>query len=126
MRALLLATFLATLFASTPTMVPADDDHDRAREAVAAGRILPLTTIVERATAQFGGTVLDADYEDGDDEEDDRGGQGPQRSLYRLKLLTTDGRILKLAYDAASGELISQRGHHRERHRGGRGDAEDD
>lgn len=122
MRALLFAALLATLSASLPTVVPAEDDHERAREAVAAGRILPLTMIVERATARFGGTVLDAEYEDGDDEEDNRGGQRPHRSFYRIKLLTADGRILKLAYDAASGELISQRGRHRERHRGGWGE----
>jgi len=122
MRALLLVALLAILFASPPTVVPADDDRDRARAAIAAGRILPLTTIAERATAQFGGTVLDAEYEDGDDEGDEHGGQGTRRGLYRIKLLTADGRILKLAYDAVGGDLISRRGRHRERHRGGPGE----
>jgi uncharacterized membrane protein YkoI len=126
MRALLLAALLAILFALAPTVVPADDDHDRAREAVAAGRILPLTKIIERATAQFGGTVLDAEYEGGDDEGDDHHGEWPPRSDYRIKLLTADGRVLMLEYDAVTGELISQHGRHRTRHRGGHGDSKDD
>jgi uncharacterized membrane protein YkoI len=130
MRAVLPAALLAVLFLSFPAMASAGDDRDRAGEAAAAGRILPLSRIVERAIAQFGGTVLDAAYEAGDDDEEEEeeghGGPRPHRGLYRVKLLTTDGRILKLAYDAASGELIGQRGRHRERHRGGRGDGKDD
>lgn len=91
------------------------DDQDRAREDVAAGRILPLATIVERATGQFGGTILDAEYECEDDGPGDRGRSSSRR--YELKLLTVDGRILELDYDAVTGELISQRGRRREQHR---------
>ncbi|NJO56782.1 MAG: PepSY domain-containing protein [Rhodospirillales bacterium] len=126
MRALLLATSLIVLLVPTPGSSSADD-YDRARAAVAAGRILPLTEIVERATAEFGGGVLDAEYEDDDDEEDDdHHRERSNRSHYRIKLLTPDGRVLKLVYDAVSGELISRHGRHRERHRGGRDDDEDD
>jgi uncharacterized membrane protein YkoI len=125
MRALFFASLLAVLLLPMPTPAPADD-HDRARAAVAAGRILPLTKIVERATAQFGGTVLDAEYEGGDDEGGDHHREWSHQSHYHIKLLTADGRILKLDYDAVTGELVSQRGRDRERHRGGRDDGEDD
>ncbi|MFZ1415808.1 MAG: PepSY domain-containing protein [Defluviicoccus sp.] len=92
----------------------ADSDHERARQAVADGRILPLSAIAERAIATFGGTVLDVEYEDDDDDrgEDRRRGK-TQR--YEVKLLTADGRILKLDYDAATGALIRQRGRDRKR-----------
>lgn len=116
MRALRRFVFAAVIAVVAPSLPLASaDDQDRAREAVAAGRILPLATIVERAIARFGGTVLDVDYEDGDDEED-----GGWRR-YEVKLLTADGRILKLDYDAVTGDLVGQRGRQRERHREGRG-----
>lgn len=99
----------------------ADDDQDRAREAVAAGRILPLSVILERAVARFGGSVLDVDYED-DDEGEHGGNRG--RPRYEVKLLTAEGRILKLDYDAATGDLIGHRRRARERH--GRGEDADD
>lgn len=114
MRALRRFVFAAVIAIVAPSFPLASaDDQDRAREAVAAGRILPLATIVERAIARFGGTVLDVDYEDGDEED---GG----RRRYEVKLLTADGRILKLVYDAATGDLVGQRGRQRERHREGR------
>ena len=99
----------------------AGDDHERARAAVAAGRILPLPVIVERALARFGGSVLDVEYEDDDEGEHD-GNRG--RPRYEVKLLSADGRILKLDYDATTGELIGHRRRARERH--GRGEDEDD
>lgn len=85
----------------------ADDDHDRAREAVAAGHILPLSAIIERAVQRFGGNVLDVEYEDDDEHGGNHGRTSSPR--YEVKLLTADGRILKLDYDAASGELIGER-----------------
>lgn len=101
----------------------ADDDQGRARDAAAAGKILPLPVIVERALARFGGSVLDVEYED-DDEGEHGGNRGRARARYEVKLLTADGRILKLDYDAATGELIGHRRRARERH--GRGEDEDD
>ncbi len=101
------------------------DDQDRAREDVAAGRILPLSTIVERATARFGGTVLDAEYEeDGEGKLTDRGRRF--RTRYEVKLLTPDGRILELDYDAVTGDLLGQRGRFRERRREGHGHDRED
>lgn len=90
----------------------ADSDHDRARQAVADGRILPLSAIAERAIATFGGTVLDVEYED-DDDDHREGRRRDKTQRYEVKLLTADGRILKLDYDAATGALIRQRGRDR-------------
>lgn len=109
----------AAIFTAVLLALPAAaDDQDRAREDVAAGRILPLAAIVERATARFGGTVLDAEYEDEDEgEHRDRG--RPFHNRYEIKLLTPDGRILQLDYDAVTGDLLGQRGRLRERRREG-------
>lgn len=96
------------------------DDQDRAREDVAAGRIVPLATVIERATARFGGTIIEAEYES-DDDEHGEGGRRKARNRYELRLLTSDGRILELDYDAVTGDLIRQRGRLRERHRWGHG-----
>ncbi|AWB07952.1 hypothetical protein A6A40_23200 (plasmid) [Azospirillum humicireducens] len=80
----------------------AGDDHDRAREALQAGRILPLERIVESAKARFGGEILDVELED-----ENAGFH------YELKLIAGDGRILKLEYDAATGELLRAKGRDR-------------
>lgn len=112
--------FVAFLFgvvvAASP-LAASDDDQERARAAAADGRILPLTAIIERALATFGGTVLDVEYEEDDDHEagdEHHRARGPR---YELKLMTADGRVLKLDYDAVSGTLVGQRGHLRRGHR---------
>lgn len=73
----------------------ADDDHDRALEALREGRILKLERIVQMAKERFGGEILDVELEDED------GG-----FRYELKVMAGDGRILKLEYDAATGDLL--------------------
>lgn len=94
--ALLLGLLLPGLIAGAAR---ADDDHDRAREAVREGRVLPLETIVAKAGADFPGEILDVEL----DEEHGR-------IVYEIKTITADGRILKLEYDAASGELLRTKG----------------
>jgi uncharacterized membrane protein YkoI len=123
MRALCWLALAAVMALCAPcwSAAVADDDQERAREAVAAGRILPLSVIVERAVARFGGSVIDVEYED--EAEGEHGGNRG-RPRYEVKLLTADGRILKLDYDAATGDLIGHRSRARERH--GRGEDEDD
>lgn len=99
---ILLAALL--LVAAAPSPASAEtDDHSRAREALRAGRILPLEQIVAKAKADFGGEVLDVELED------ERAGL-----RYELKLMAADGRILKLEYDAATGALVHVKG--RKRH----------
>lgn len=78
-------------------------DHERAREAVASGRILPLEAIVERARAEVGGDILDVELEDEHD----------GRFVYEIKVLAPGGRIVKLEYDAATGDLLRSKGRRR-------------
>lgn len=85
-----------------------DNDHERAREALRSGRALPLEEIVAKANAAFPGDILDVEFEDED-------GQ----IVYEIKTITAEGRILKLKYDAATGDLLEVRGRHG--HHGKRG-----
>jgi uncharacterized membrane protein YkoI len=78
----------------------ADEDHERARHAREAGRVLPLQQILASARDAFGGEVLDVELEDGDE-----GGA----LVYEIKLLAAGGRVVKLEYDAVSGELLGTR-----------------
>ena len=73
-------------------------DHDRAREAVVAGQILPLRTVLERLEREQAGQVLEIELEP-------EGG----RWIYEVKLLQSDGQLLRLEIDAGSGEVIGRR-----------------
>ena len=63
----------------------ADADHDRARQALEAGEVLPLGTILERVERDHPGQVLDVELEL---EKHD----GVERWVYEVKLLRTGRR----------------------------------
>lgn len=72
-----------------------DDAHDRARRAVEEGRILPLKDILARSETAYPGQLIEAELEE------ERG-----VTLYELKILTNDGRVMKVLYDARTGEQL--------------------
>lgn len=76
------------------------DDHERARRAFEAGEIMSLSRILENVKRDFDGELIEVELED----EDRRG------FVYEVKLLTRDGAIVELLYDAQSGELIRSEG----------------
>lgn len=82
----------AVLFAGAAI---ADDDHERAREALARGEILPLTEILERVQAQYPGQVLETEFD-----------REWLRYYYELTVLTDNGYVLEIEVDAATGEII--------------------
>lgn len=73
----------------------ADDDHERAREALARGEILPLSQILSLIGAQDRSRLLEVELE----EEDGRLG-------YDIEMITEDGRIVEIRVDAATGEIL--------------------
>lgn len=92
------ACLLLTLAASPPAR--ADDDHDRARAAVASGQVLPLRKVLEalerqQPAGQGAPQVLEVELEE-------RRG----RWHYEIKLLQTDGRVTKVRLDARTGEPL--------------------
>lgn len=98
MRLLALLPIAAALALAGATASASDNDHDRARRAVEEGRILPLREILARAQGAYPGQVIAAELED-------EGG----RAIYEIKILTTDGKVTKLHYNAATGELLKTR-----------------
>lgn len=78
----------------------AGEDHERARHAMETGQILPLRDILSRAEAAYPGQMVEAELDSDDDP-----------PIYKLKMLTSDGRVLKLLYDARNGDLLRSRIH---------------
>ena len=96
-----LALFMAA--ASVPAVARAgDDDHDRVRRARERGEILPLVDILKRAEQAYPGQVIETEF-------DDEHG----RMVYELVVLADDGRVVKLYYDARTGELLKMKGRKR-------------
>ena len=87
-------------FAATPAKAqPANaSDHDRARAALVAGEVLPLTEVLQRVARQHPGQVLEVELEREDG-----------RWVYEVKLLQAGGRLVKLELDAGSGEVLKRR-----------------
>ncbi|NDP39655.1 MAG: PepSY domain-containing protein [Rhodoferax sp.] len=79
-----------------------DHDHDRAREALQSGEVLPLATILERVEREHAGKVLDVELDRDKD-------HGVVRWVYKIKVLTTGGTRLKLQIDAKTGDLIRRK-----------------
>jgi uncharacterized membrane protein YkoI len=80
----------------------ADADHDRARQALEAGKVLPLGTILERIGRDHPGQVIDVELD-----LDESG--GAQRWVYELKLLREGGTLVKLKVDARTGAVIKRK-----------------
>ena len=73
----------------------AGDDHERARAAREAGKIVSLQAILERAQKEFPGSVLEVELEE-------EGG----RWIYKVELLGPGGGMVKVEYDAADGQRL--------------------
>jgi uncharacterized membrane protein YkoI len=77
----------------------AGDDHARARAAREAGEIVALRAILDRVEAEFTGSPVEIELDDEDG-----------RWIYKVKLLTPAGAIVKLEYDARDGRLLRIKG----------------
>lgn len=78
----------------------ADDrhDHDRARQALEAGEVLPLRTVLERVEREYPGQVMEVELE-----------RKGERWVYEIKMLRTGGALQKLKFDARNGTLLDSR-----------------
>jgi hypothetical protein len=91
---------LVALALACAAAVVAGEHHDRAKAAREAGQIVPLQAILDRVQAEFTGSPIEIDLDDDDD--------GPL--IYKVKLLTPAGAIVKLEYDARDGRLLRAKG----------------
>ncbi len=112
MVACLLGMAIALALAAPPA--GADEDGREIRKAVEAGEVVPLQDLLARIREEFQGRVVKAELER------ERHG-GKKLWIYEIKVLTPEGNVLKLEYDAKTMDLIKVRG----RRKPGR-DREDD
>jgi uncharacterized membrane protein YkoI len=75
-------------------------DHDRARQALEAGEILPLKTVLEKLARDAPGQVMEVELE-----------RRGERWVYEIKLLRQGGSLGKLRIDARDGRIISNSEH---------------
>ena len=97
-RWLLAALLPAMLALPLSAMARSEADQDRARAALQAGEVAPLTTILARLAQTQPGQVLEVELERKDG-----------RWLYEIKLLQPGGGLRKLEVDARSGEVLQQK-----------------
>ena len=84
---------LAMAGASRPAL--GDNQRNRNSFSQEGGGCLPLKRVISSVRQQFGGRVLDAGHGGG---------------VYMIRLLTGDGRVLDIAVDCASGQVLGVRG----------------
>lgn len=98
----------ATLLAAPLVQAWADDEDGEAAEAaLARGDARPVHELLQRVGSKFAGSVLKVELEHED--------EGDALWVYEVKLLTPEGDVLELAYDAATLELIGLEGRYREK-----------
>ena len=90
---------LAVLLAS-PLYALGSGDHDRARQALEAGEILPLKTVLEKIGRDAPGQVMEVELE-----------RRRDLWIYEIKLLRPGGTLVKLLVNASDGVIIDERGH---------------
>jgi len=88
----------------------AGDGHDRARQALEAGEVLPLRTILERVEREYPGQVIDVELER-------EHANKRERWVYEVKVLRSGGSLVKLKVDARDGTILGgkDKGGHRGR-----------
>ena len=82
-----------------PAWSGSKDDHNRARQAVQAGQVLPLRSVLERLEREHPGQVMEVELE-----------QEEGRWIYEVKLLQPAGQLVKLKLDVRTGALLPGKG----------------
>ncbi len=93
---------MLAIFLGLSAPAGAASEHDRARDAVRAGQIQPLNSILARVKGQFRGRVIGVRLV--------KPGPNPHRWRYRVKLLTPQGRVLLVIVNARTGNVLGVRG----------------
>ncbi len=72
-----------------------NSDHDRARQAVEAGDVLPLRTILDRVEREYPGQVMEVELD-----------REKGEWVYEIKLLRKGGVLTKLKIHARDGTIL--------------------
>jgi uncharacterized membrane protein YkoI len=97
LRHSLFALLLSLLL--SPPLLAGEDDHDRAREALEAGEILPLRAIIEQLERDYPGQILEVELD-----------RDKEQWVYKIKLLRANGSLVKLKLNAGDGTLLGIKG----------------
>ena len=92
-----LTIVLLTLALACPVMA---SEHNRARDAVRSGQILPLSTIAAKVRSEFGGKVIDVTL--------NRSGN-PSSWRYAVKVLQPNGRVMIVNVRASDAKVLGVR-----------------
>jgi uncharacterized membrane protein YkoI len=96
-----LLPFVAALLLGTGVTMPSwagdGQDHDRARQALESGEILPLRTILERVERSNPGQIMEVELDRHDG-----------RWIYEIKVLRKGGSLVKLDIDARDGSVLDR------------------
>ena len=98
LRHLALSCLALLLLGGSPVLRADDHDHgshELARQALEQGRVLPLRTVLEKIERDYQGQALKVEFE-----------QDDGRFLYKIRLLQSDGRMVKLKVDAVDGKVL--------------------
>ena len=82
-----------------PLAQASDKDHERARQAVQAGQVMPLPALLDKLALTHPGQVLEVELERERKE-------GVEVWVYEIKLLQPDGQLIKLELDAKTAEVL--------------------
>ncbi|MBI4984889.1 MAG: PepSY domain-containing protein [Rhodocyclales bacterium] len=93
-----MAALLLGLAAALPARADDARDHDRARQALEQGEILPLRTILESVERDTPGQIMEVELD-----------RDEGRWIYEIKVLRTGGSLVKLSIDARSGTVLGSR-----------------
>lgn len=99
MKALALFLLLFLAFPALAHDHDREESHDRARRAVEAGEVVPLQAILAAVARDYPGDVIETELE-----------QFHGRPAYEIKLLSPEGRVMQLIYDAHDGSLLKVKG----------------
>jgi uncharacterized membrane protein YkoI len=108
-RALVALLMAAGLSLAIASPAETDEDHDGDQHPIEASEAAPLQWLLARIRQDFTATVLQVELEN------ETSGR-ERRSVYQVKVLTPEGDVLKLEYDAKTLELLTLKGHY-EHHR---------
>ena len=98
LRRLILSGVALCLLGASPLLRADDHDHgshELARKALEQGRVLPLRTVLDKIERDYQGQALKVEFE-----------QDGGRFLYKIRLLQSDGRMVKLKVDAVDGRVL--------------------
>ena len=103
----IMATSLLVFAAASGPVFADDDDQKTAREALEAGKIRPLMELLEKVESAYQGKILEVELESEDSDSND----DEEMLVYEIKLLTPQGNVVKLSFDASNLELLVVDGH---------------